>query len=892
MNLAEYYEKFGSKITQPSERLFVDEFLYPLLCSKIENIVPQYTFIDSTGKSRRIDFAYNGFDNKIALEVNGETYHAEGIIPNENFDDNLFRQNEILNKGYRLLRFSYNQLQDPKWREIIFNSLRNLFSNSAPELLSEYELQPNPIQIEALDELQYARTQRGWSKGVVVMPTGTGKTILSALESKRYGGKVLFVVHRLDILHQSIEAFKKCWGNLNFGLLTGIEKSNIEECDVLFASRDSLREPETLAKFKTDYFNYIIIDEVHHGQSPSYQAILNYFSPKFMLGMTATPDRTDRKDIFELFDYNKVYEISLSEVIDKGYLVPYTYIGLTDNVDYTNIRYEGQKYKVDDLERNLIIPERNEAIYQAYIASDKGDSDKAIGFCISIKHAERMAKFFKNKGIKAEAIHSDSDKRDAIIEQFRNDDIQIVFTVDIFNEGIDFPNIRVLLFLRPTESKTIFIQQLGRGLRLCAGKDRVRVIDFIGNYKRANQIRKYLAKSNNTQEIRDDNGNRIKKVVYEYSNGCEVIFDKTVEEILDRQDKAEIGIDKEDLIEAYFALAEKLERKPTKADLDEHGEYKSRLYQLKWQTWRKFLQDIGEYTEASYHYPQGTHLGHILSILWFAGLPSREGTHLDPKYIRMRGDLSQGREGTYQRQLKYKLQATMELGLIEDDRTIPSSQNYELRLTARGIKLREALKNQLERIELKFPLDNNGLPSSRMIESEESYNRIMLNAINSNQQLRNLIFELFLGMQSVKQMLKYIFHIQRKLVISKTDIYQGFFSAPFVKRFCEQEGIEEATIEASKRRCPFLLNILAACGVIELNRSDIRVCKLLLIPDIVKAGNNELDAKAKQRIQEIIRSWPNEENNLQAEELSICKELFGKQFLTNSYFIQEVDIYI
>ena len=178
MTLSEYYELYGSRITQESERLFVDEFLYSLLNTKIGEIEPQYTFIDRTGKSRRIDFVYNGESARLAFEVNGESYHAEGIIPNEQFDDNLFRQNEILRRGYRLIRFSYNQLQSPYWRPLIMDSLRSFISDNAPELLSEYTLDPNPIQIEALDALEHARNVREWRKGVVVMPTGTGKTIL------------------------------------------------------------------------------------------------------------------------------------------------------------------------------------------------------------------------------------------------------------------------------------------------------------------------------------------------------------------------------------------------------------------------------------------------------------------------------------------------------------------------------------------------------------------------------------------------------------------------------------------------------------------------------------------------------------------------------------------
>ncbi len=204
MNLEEYYEKYGSRITQASERLFIEEFIYPLIRSKIEAIEPQYPFIDRTGRTRRIDFAYHGTNARVALEVNGETYHAEGIIPNELFDDNLFRQNEILRSGYVLMRFSYSQLQSPQWRPIISETLRDTFRSYAPELLTEYSLAPTTLQEEALQALNFYRNQRGWKKGIVVLPTGTGKTVLSALDSMRTGERVLFLVHRLDILAQSM----------------------------------------------------------------------------------------------------------------------------------------------------------------------------------------------------------------------------------------------------------------------------------------------------------------------------------------------------------------------------------------------------------------------------------------------------------------------------------------------------------------------------------------------------------------------------------------------------------------------------------------------------------------------------------------------------------------
>jgi superfamily II DNA or RNA helicase len=889
MTLAEYYEKYGSRISQDSEKLFIDEFLHPLVGAKIGEIEPQHVFIDRTGRARKIDFAYEGGGAKFALEVNGETYHAEGIIPNEMFDDNLFRQNEILRRGYRLLRFSYSQLQAPEWREVVKDTLRDFFAEHAPQFLTEYALDPNAIQLEALDSLKHARQMRGWTKGVVVMPTGTGKTLLSALDARQCGGRVLFLVHRLDILTQSIDAYKKVYGKLKEGLLTGIEDYGVKDCQVLFASKDTLRQPAVLANFSPTAFDYVVVDEVHHGQSPSYQGILHYFKPKFMLGMTATPDRTDRKDIFELFDYNKVYEVPLAEVIDRGYLVPYTYYGLTDDIDYSNIRFQNNKYRVDDLERLLIIKERNEAILKAYLDKDKGHGDKAIGFCVSINHADRMAAYFKQNGVLAEAVYSGKADRDEVIRKFRNNELQVVFTVDLFNEGVDFPNVRVLLFLRPTESKTVFLQQLGRGLRLCTGKDRVRVLDFIGNYKRANQIRKYLAKLSKV-EIGQENGKRTKKVVYTYSTNCEVHFDEKVEEILNRQDADDLGVDRDDLKEAYFTLAEKLGRKPTKADLDT-TEHPSRVYTMEWGTWRNFLQDVGEYTEASYHYPQGTHLGHILSILWYFGKP-RAGTHLDDKYIRMRGNLDKTDERVshYQRQLKYKLQAAMELGILEDDRSAPPDVEFTPSLTPAGLELRKVLQARLAKCDLSFPFED-GTPSSQMAESEEFYNGLLAQAADESEATKKVIWDVLLGMHAVQQMLAFLYQIVRKETAEKSAIYEQFFQAPFVKRFCEQEGIEEATLEAARRRCPFLLNILAACGVLDSERSRVNINLLLLIPSLVQANSREEKPKLAARLAAVKNAWPDKADTLDPEDLSILRELFGPKFLTKDYTFARLQIH-
>lgn len=889
MTLEEYYNEHGSAISQESERLFVDEFLYPLLGERIKNVLPQYPFLDRTGRSRRIDFVAKGSRAPLALEVNGETYHAEGIIPNEMFDDNLFRQNEILKAGYRLLRFSYSQLKDARWRPIIMETLRDAIGEAAPELLIEYSLEPNEIQREALDALQFHRATSDWRKGLVVMPTGTGKTILSALDARRVGGRVLFMVHRLDILAQSVSAYRKVWPTMTHGYLTGEVREREHDADVLFASKDTLRQPNVLASFAQDEFDYIVIDEVHHGQSPSYQEILAYFRPKFMLGMTATPDRLDRKDIFELFDYNKAYEVDTSEVIERGFLVPYTYIGLKDDVDYSKIRYLNNRYNVEDLERLLIIPERNEAILKEYL--ERGNGDKAIGFCVSIKHAERMAEFFNAHGVPSAPIHSQNPARDELVQQFRDNKIAVAFTVDLFNEGVDFPNVQVLMFLRPTESRTVFIQQLGRGLRLAAGKDRVRVLDFIGNYKRASQVREFLAKKKFVSEQADADGRTRRKIEYEYALGCEVQFDPSVEEILDRQDAETLGVSPIELKEAYYAVAESLERKPTRADIDAHGEYKSNVYARVYGSWTKFIKEIGEYTEASYHYPQGTHVGHLLSILWYFGLPTRDGSAFENKFIRFRGGLGDGRISVYRRQLKYKLQAAMELGLIQDERRAPPEGEFYPELTPLGMQLRAALEPHLAQLNLAFPLDADGVPSSVMADNEATYNAFVRDRVAAGGEAGNILTTTVINMHAVQQMMAFLYHIARRKEVEKAFIYENFFEAPFVKQFMDQEGIEEATPEARVRRLPFILNLLDSIGVIDNGRQSVTVNSLVLIPALVKPYRREAEEVARKRLLALKAAWPNGADRLDEADLSILRELFGAPFLTPGQTFNEAQFF-
>lgn len=875
VSLEEYLKIYSERIKQESEVLFVRDFLFPLFGEKyIKYVVPQYLFIDSEGRARRIDFGILYEGRKIALEVNGETYHAEGIITNENFDDNLNRQNEILNAGWFLLRFSYSQLQSPQWRKKVANDLFSLLRKRIPELISETVIESNYLQKQVLEALNYYRG-KGWKKGVVILPTGTGKTFLSAFDTLNAKGRILFIVHRLDILSQSKEAFEKIYPTEKLGLLTGEEKYNVEDSKILFASKDTLRNPAILQSFQQNEFDYIIVDEVHHGQAPSYRSILQYFNPNFfMLGLTATPDRMDRKDIFELFDYQKIYEYSLNEAIENGFLVPYTYYGLMDNIDYNAIRHNGKKYNVVDLDRTLIISERNEKIFEEY--QSKGNGNKALGFCCSIKHANAMAAFFNHKGIPSVAITSETENREQVIKDFRESKYSVAFTVDLFNEGIDFPDLQVLLFLRPTESKTVFFQQLGRGLRPCGKKNKVVIIDFIGNYKKVNNLRKYLSQGA-SEKVNPQNG-RVEKIEYQYTPKCEVVFETAVEEILDRQDTVEREITKEDLIDAYYTLSEQLNRKPSQEDINSDGEFKVSKYLSVFGSWVGFLREIGELTEFSYHFPQGTHLGHIMYILNTIGNKKIIGSYLDSQYVRFSGGYAEGELENFQRQTKYKLQAAMEMGLLVDFRK-ETDNNFSLIFTNKGEQVYQALKIILPKIDFSFS-STSKTEISWTMNCESTINQNLKEYLTQYKKEQSIISNVLLEMDAVNLLLKYLYAIQRKTTIRKADIYDDFFNAPFVKQYLDRHGLESPTEDVRCRRIPFLFNILEALGIINQTTREIEVLTFVPAKEILRLSNKETESIINERIHKFTSDV-----SLETDEVSQLKELYGTDFLTKQYYL-------
>ena len=384
---------------------------------------------------------------------------------------------------------------------------QNTFDYRKTKIKRKNEFIPNSMQKRVLEKLKETR-ENGNKKGLVISATGTGKTYLAAMDIKQFfeinsnnknklfetndgksknsNIKFLFIAHREELLENAMNVFSKILkiDKNEFGRIYGGLKETNKS--MIFASIQSLRN--CYNEFKHNFFDYIIVDEFHHSMSDSYLKTLSYFKSKFLLGLTATPKRMDGKDILSLCDYNVVDEIGIKEALEEDLIVPFHYFGVNDYmVNYDNIPYKNGKYNEKILLENLLLNIRTDYIVEKINKFGfDGDKLSAIAFCQNIEHAFFMKEEFTNKGYKSAVItaNTSSNERSEILEKFKNKKIEILCVVDILNEGIDIPTINLLLFLRPTMSSTIFIQQIGRGLRKAENKDFVTIIDFIGNHKK------------------------------------------------------------------------------------------------------------------------------------------------------------------------------------------------------------------------------------------------------------------------------------------------------------------------------------------------------------------------------------------------------------------------
>ena len=364
------------------------------------------------------------------------------------------------------------------------------YGSDDPRRYCIFDIQPKPFQKEILEKLKAEREVHGRYKNLVVAATGTGKTVISAFDYKYYceahpqeKNKLLFVAHREEILRQSRATFQGILKDLNFGdLYVGNNKP--DSLEHLFVSIQTLNSQKLCEKLPADYYDFIIVDEFHHAAAESYQKLLGHFTPKILLGLTATPERMDGANILSWFDNHIAAEIRLPEAINRNLLVPFHYYGITDSVDLSNVRWARGKYDVKDLEKLYVNNEKRVAnIIQSldrYVADM--NKVKGLGFCVSKEHAKSMERMFNAAGIPSKSLTSEAkdEERFSVKAQLVSGAIKFIFVVDLYNEGVDIPEVNTVMFLRPTESLTVFLQQLGRGLRKADKKDYLTVLDFIG----------------------------------------------------------------------------------------------------------------------------------------------------------------------------------------------------------------------------------------------------------------------------------------------------------------------------------------------------------------------------------------------------------------------------
>ncbi|MHA6697702.1 DEAD/DEAH box helicase [Chryseobacterium sp. A321] len=421
------------------------------------------------------------------------------------------------------------------------------------QVLNFFDLKPYHYQKEILSKLQVERQTHGRYRNLVVAATGTGKTMISAFDFKRFksenpNARLLFIAHRIEILRQALHTFRNILKDQNFGELLGDGYQPIYNENV-FATIQSLTNKIKNNELSSTYYDYIVFDEVHHAEASSYQRVMQWMQPTILLGLTATPERADGKSILSNFDNQIAAEIRLPDALNNKLLTPFQYFALSDSVDLEHIKWVRGKY--DPVELTKIYTSNDQRVRDIIDNLNKYCKDlhdlTALGFCISVEHAKFMQQKFEIAGLKAGVLtSSNSQDRIEILNAFKTKEINYLFVVDMFNEGVDIPQVDTVLFLRPTESLTIFLQQLGRGLRLYDGKESLTVLDFVGNanenYDFESKFRALIGKTTTSvqKEIEND--------FMHLPLGCSIVLEKKAKEVILANIKKATSLRKKDLV--------------------------------------------------------------------------------------------------------------------------------------------------------------------------------------------------------------------------------------------------------------------------------------------------------------------------------------------------------
>ncbi|MFC1822795.1 DEAD/DEAH box helicase [Thermodesulfobacteriota bacterium] len=921
MTGAEFIKKNKDLFGSPAEEAFIHNVFIPLLGTDLlEKLQPQFKLQDpGTGRKYKLDFVIESSGYKYNIEIDGLWYHdllAMGDHDRHNYLHE--KKSYTTSQEFIIIEITQDDCTHNPDRAMI-QLRRGVRGDSEvnPYFREKKLLPPQKKGLENV--LHYLNIDNG-GRALLVMATGMGKTFVSANIAKYFNARTLFIAHRHEILEQAQATYQLVWEDVSTGKYAGQNKHR--KADVVFASIQTMYQ--NYKTFKESDFDLIIIDEFHHAAAPSYRKVIDYFKPRYLIGMTATPFRTDRQDLLELCGYRIAFEYDFEEAMLDAYLAPVSYYLLEDDIDYSSISRQSGKYKisgVSSLERNLLIPERDKAVLKEYQHRIK--NKRTIAFCVNKNHCKRMAKFFNNNGISSSYIIDETplEKRRGIIKDFQLGTIFLVFAVDIFNEGIDIPETEALMFLRPTESKLILLQQLGRGLRLSPGKWGVDVLDFVGRNQHgiSSIARLFGINKKDIDEKLNEAKEKGKEEITIITDTGEVTFQIVALERFKRAFEEEEGVAREDLEEYYFYLKTKLKRKPQKHEinLDDNRPYRVRDYEEEYGSWINFLKTIGERVLSDDHvYFQNGDIRYIYCVIKRIG-----DNNIDFPFDPYSFYDSMAPKGKGSRQSRYVLRMCMGLGLIKTDfkrdQYPIEEQTYDYQeLTLLGTKLYDLLCELTE--EEISPFYN--IASSKKGKTLSWQTEIdTRNAIDwtsnleaKHPELFHLMRHIFINKaEAVKHMLKYILHEERNNKISREKLVDGsMFEVPFIKEFLEDQGmtLTEKSQALAEHRLPKLVGFLQSIkfatgyGSSEITIKILPLIKelLLKIDELMGHDANEIFERRRDFVKKYfdrLREKPNArvetviEEDEEADDMVVLRTLFGGSFLTPKYPIKSyIDI--